>query len=68
MNGGQCCPRCGHLLDAPWTHGVDFQLDTIETLHREVRFLRETIARLRGGGAGRSDAGPLATNHPTASR
>lgn len=56
MSGGPCCPRCGHLLDGPGAQGEDLTLETVETLSREVRFLRETIARLRGAGAGRQEA------------
>ncbi|MGQ0840928.1 MAG: hypothetical protein ACT4N7_20440 [Actinokineospora sp.] len=64
MSGGRCCPQCGLPTGEP---PGDFTGDTVESLSREVRVLRETIARLRGAGAGRSDTGPHARVHPAAS-
>lgn len=68
MSGGRQCPRCGHLLDGAGAQGEDLSVETVETLSREVRFLRETIARLRGAGAGRSATGADVEAHSAASR
>lgn len=65
---GQRCPRCGHLLGGAGAQGEDFSVETVETLSREVRSLRETIARLRGAGAGRSATGSDTEAHTAVSR
>ena len=41
------CPRCGHVADIPRSAEDDPDA-VIESLHREIRQLRETVACLRG--------------------
>lgn len=50
------CPYCGYPLTTaePARRAVDG--DTIECLSQEIRQLRETVARLRGLGDGRTAA------------
>ena len=41
------CPHCGHVIDIPGP-AYDDPGAVIESLRREIRRLRETIAYLRG--------------------
>jgi transcription initiation factor IIE alpha subunit len=54
MSRSTSCPYCGYPLTTaePTRRAVDG--DTIETLSQEIRQLRETVARLRSAGDGRT--------------
>ncbi len=44
------CPHCScHLLTVPGAVREP-EVDTVEMLHREIKHLRATVARLRGAG------------------
>jgi hypothetical protein len=55
MSDDRRCPCCGYLWDVPNVHGrEDFTTDLVESMGREIRYLRETVAKLRGAYAVRS--------------
>jgi transcription initiation factor IIE alpha subunit len=45
------CPDCGNLVEVPDQSG-DAARAVIESMDRELRMLRETVALLRGARAG----------------
>ena len=45
------CPHCGNLVEVPDQSG-DAARAVIESMDREIRMLRETVALLRGARAG----------------
>ena len=55
MSDEQRGPGCGYRWDGPTVHGRDdFSTTLLESMTREIRYLRETVAQLRGIGRGRS--------------
>lgn len=54
MSRNTSCPYCGYPLTTAEPDRVAVDGDTIESLSQEVRRLRETVARLRGAGEGRT--------------
>jgi hypothetical protein len=51
MTGHSRCPRCGHEVPFPQSAETDREA-VIESMSREIRHLRETVAYLRGSAAG----------------
>ena len=51
MNAPTTCPCCGVVV-MPREMSYDFDGETVASLTREVAYLRATVARLRGVGAG----------------
>lgn len=57
MTEKYACPCCGYLIDVPQPAGDAAPADgavqaVIESMDREIRRLRETVAMLRGARAG----------------
>lgn len=63
MSDDRRCPCCGYQWDVPNVHGrEDFSTELVESMGREIRYLRETVAKLRGAYAGR----PIPVSRPVA--
>jgi hypothetical protein len=58
QSNGASCPMCGLPLPSLFDAALD--APTIAELTREITYLRETVARLRGSGF----TGPSAPDHP----
>lgn len=52
MSERQRCPRCAFPLTMPQTQGLAVSHEVIDALLAEMQQLRETVAQLRGVGAG----------------
>ena len=51
MNEKFVCPYCGNIVEAPG-HADDAIQAVVDSMAREIRLLRETVAQLRGVRAG----------------
>lgn len=66
MSERQRCPHCTEPLNLPQTQGMAVSREVVDSLLEEMQQLRETIAMLRGVGAGRTGRPPGAADPESA--